>query len=118
MKTYFKQEENKGTQRQRCRACQRDDVKFSGARQVCNRCRNKKSRVVLPKWERDKPFKHTPVYTYGEAHILFKMNIELDNTNYKSLGISKHKPRMTKNEAGVYYTNKINREFERLGYGA
>lgn len=57
------------------------------------------------------------LYTYGEAHIYVLMSDWImDGKKTVSVKTPPHKPRMGKAEAGVYYTDKINKEFIRLGY--
>lgn len=59
--------------------------------------------------------------TYGEAWFKVKeqnqsLNIKFDDCVSFPFRNFKHKSRMKRAEADVYYTNKINQEFERLGY--
>lgn len=57
--------------------------------------------------------------TYGEAWMRAKeesQSLERKFDDYAKVGDFKHKPRMQRREASLYYTNKINKEFERLGY--
>ena len=57
--------------------------------------------------------------TYGEAWFKAKeqnQTLDIKFDGCVSFWNFKHKSRMTRTEADVYYTNKINQEFERLGY--
>lgn len=54
--------------------------------------------------------------TYGEAHTIVKCGIEMIDGKWKSLKLPKCRSRMSRDEAGKYYTEKINEEFKRLGY--
>lgn len=57
-----------------------------------------------------------PRMTYGEAHYIVKANIDLVNGDWVSVDLPNHKPRMSRDEAAEYYSNKIHNYFSGAGY--
>ena len=55
--------------------------------------------------------------TYGEAYVEYQRQIHSNEHNLcDDVSIPKHKPRMSRSDASVYYSDKIKREFVLLGY--
>ena len=53
--------------------------------------------------------------TYGEAYIAYKDSMRLAiGGELIAIPLPPHKKRMTRTEAGKYYTEKIRKEFDRL----
>lgn len=48
-------------------------------------------------------------YTFGEAHILVKESLHLEDGSWKAIVLPYHKPQMNKADTLAYYTEKINR---------
>jgi len=46
--------------------------------------------------------------TYGEAHFKRTDSIFLEDGKFQTIDLPPHNPRMGKQEAGIYYTKKIN----------
>ena len=55
--------------------------------------------------------------TYGEAHAERQANINSWKYAFDEVpDLKPHREKMSKQEAGMYYTKKINTAFEKLGY--
>jgi len=94
-----------------CRACERDDVKFSPNRQVCTQCRSNGKRPVLPLWDKSEiqsiPDDELP--SFGEAHIfVLESDWIVKDGRTASVPLPSHRPRMSRVEASKYYSDKIN----------